>query len=753
MKLPFLNRKFINLIFILAMLTKIVFLIITLRFNNTLAFLSAVEQSGPTLARNHETIRLLIKSINNFVYIGNIIFFTAILSALILINIYINLKNVENEEKEKRAAELVIANKELVILYEEKIKLDHGLRIADLLDIEKQKQNTELLIANQNLVFDNVEKEKISARLPGLVYEFLLRPDGSSCLPYASVAIQEIFRLTPEDVYNDASQLFAVIHPDDLPGFCESIQESALNLTPWKHEFRVKFEDGVVNWLLASSVPTKENDGSVLWHGFVSNINERKSIEEKLRDTEFRWKFAIEGARDGLWDWNVAENTFFYSQIWKEMLGHTEDEIGNGLEEWEKRLHPDDKTATNAAFQSYLEGKSSHYINRNRILCKDASYKWILCRGMIVTRSQDGSPLRMIGTHTDITDIVKTESFITAILNSTTNEIAVLDNNGIIIAVNDSWKNLAKDNNTELGSNYLEVCKMLTETSSKNNMNACEGIKAVNEGHISNFDLDYACHSPEEERWYNMSVTPLLQNLSGVVISHTNISDIIKRKKELVSINSELESFNYSVSHDLSSPLHSIIGFSQILNDHSTTFSPEAKDALKRVIKNANIMSMVINGLLELSNISNLELVKKRVNLSLLAQNIADELSNLEPARVINVNIQKNIYADGDSNILTIILNNLMRNAYKFTSKRPISNIEFGILKDGTIFLRDNGAGFDMRHIKKLFEAFERLHSTNEFQGTGIGLATVQRGIKRLQGKIWAEAEVDKGATFYFTLG
>jgi signal transduction histidine kinase len=121
--------------------------------------------------------------------------------------------------------------------------------------------------------------------------------------------------------------------------------------------------------------------------------------------------------------------------------------------------------------------------------------------------------------------------------------------------------------------------------------------------------------------------------------------------------------------------------------------------------------------------------------------------------REINFVIKKDIYVEGDSNILTIVMDNLMRNAHKFTSKNAETNIEFGLLENGTYFLRDNGAGFDMRHQKKLFEPFERLHATKEFQGTGIGLATVLRGIKRHHGKIWAESEVGIGATFYFTLG
>jgi signal transduction histidine kinase len=228
---------------------------------------------------------------------------------------------------------------------------------------------------------------------------------------------------------------------------------------------------------------------------------------------------------------------------------------------------------------------------------------------------------------------------------------------------------------------------------------------------------------------------------------------LIAKNIETEKLATELESFNYSISHDLSAPLHSIATFSQIIfDDHDQTLSLVSQDALGRVMNNAKTIGQVIEGLLELSHITTIEIVRNRVNLSLLVEVIATELQGRTPDRAVDFIIAKNIMADGDPNILSIIMNNLMRNSYKFTSKKTKAIIEFGI--DNEIyFLRDNGAGFDMRHKNKLFGSFERLHTVHEFPGTGIGLATVLRGIRRHQGLIWAEAEVDKGATFYFTLG
>jgi len=407
-----------------------------------------------------------------------------------------------------------------------------GQFVVFLQDITERRKEEAAKLELQNRF------QKIASRLRGVVYEFRLRPDGSSCFPYASDAIHQIYRVSPEEVREDASKVFALLHPDDYDDIVASIQVSAKELTPWFQEYRVKFDDGTVRWLYGNALPEKELDGAVLWHGYITDITDRKQIEaevaesrnmlktiidiapvqvfwkdldsryvgcnnafaidagfdspagvigkddtqfewaaeaeryraddvavmksgipklsyeqsfispttgkkmwtrtskvplknqnnetigllgideditmqkqieQELIDSEYRWKYALEGAGDGVWDCNEVARTMHHSKAWKEMLGFSDGEITDSLDEWENRIHPDDKEATLAAAQDCLDGKIPNYIHEYRALCKDGSYKWVLDRGTVVSRSEEGTPLRMIGTITDISERKKVE--------------------------------------------------------------------------------------------------------------------------------------------------------------------------------------------------------------------------------------------------------------------------------------------------------------------------------------------------------
>ncbi|MBI2386415.1 MAG: HAMP domain-containing protein [Elusimicrobia bacterium] len=220
--------------------------------------------------------------------------------------------------------------------------------------------------------------------------------------------------------------------------------------------------------------------------------------------------------------------------------------------------------------------------------------------------------------------------------------------------------------------------------------------------------------------------------------------------------NRELETFSYSVAHDLRAPLRAVDGFSQLLlSEYAGKLDEAGKDYLNRVRQGSKRMGHLIDDLLNLSRITRTVLRPESVDLSALAAAIGDELSKAEPGRRVDFVVAPNIRAWGDPNLLRVTLVNLLGNSWKYTSKHAAARIEFGAKDRGgniVYFVRDDGAGFDMALAKRLFEPFTRLHAANEFEGTGIGLATVQRVVSRHGGRVWAESAVERGAVFYFTL-
>ena len=229
-----------------------------------------------------------------------------------------------------------------------------------------------------------------------------------------------------------------------------------------------------------------------------------------------------------------------------------------------------------------------------------------------------------------------------------------------------------------------------------------------------------------------------------------------ERTAQLESTNAELEAFCYSVSHDLRAPLRAIDGFSQaLIEDFPKDVPEDARRYLLRIRASTQRMSQLIEDLLNLSKVSRGELTRRDIDVSELARQVVADLQNRDAQRKLEVSVWDGMRAHGDARLLRAALENLIGNAWKFTSKRADARIEIGALRDGeeiTFFVRDNGAGFDMAYANKLFGAFQRLHAANEYQGTGIGLATVQRIIHRHGGRVWADAQPGKGAVFFFTL-
>jgi PAS domain S-box-containing protein len=265
----------------------------------------------------------------------------------------------------------------------------------------------------------------------------------------------------------------------------------------------------------------------------------------------------------------------------------------------------------------------------------------------------------------------------------------------------------------------------------------------------------------------SVTISPIRDSRGDIVGASMAARDISDRKRAEAEVlrareaaeaaNRELEAFNYSIAHDLRAPLRAIDGFSHVLlEDYGGTLDAEGRRCLQRVRDAAKHMGRLIDGLLALSRLTRVGLRSQRVDLSELARATAERLKESQPDRVVEFVIGDGFAEKGDSALLGAALENLLSNAWKFTRNQPNARIEFGVTQEGrqtAYFVRDNGAGFDMAFAEKLFGVFQRLHTSSEFEGTGVGLATVQRIVHRHGGRVWGEGKVGEGACFHFTFG
>jgi PAS domain S-box-containing protein len=365
----------------------------------------------------------------------------------------------------------------------------------------------------------------------------------------------------------------------------------------------------------------------------------------------------------------------------------------------------------------------------------------------------------------------KAEEKLDRLLGSMPDALVIVNAEGKIVGSNEHTEKLFGYSDRELQGESMAL--LVPERFRKNQRQYYAAYFSHRGGRVPEMTMELCgLHKDGREFPIEVSTKPLAGE-KGLLVTSA-VRDITERKQvaehisklnkelehraiELENANKELEAFSYSVSHDLRSPLQNIDRFSQILmEDYANQLNAEGLDYVQRLRGSCQHMEDIIDALLALSDMMRRELLVDHFDLTALANIVVADLKQKNPDRLVDWNIAKGLTADGDAQLLRVVLENLFGNAWKFTANRPHAHIEFGALPQAngarTYFVRDDGAGFDMERVSNLFTPFKRLHDQSEFRGTGIGLATVQRVIQRHQGKIWAEGAVNQGATFCFTL-
>lgn len=703
------------------------------------------------------------------------------------------------------------------------------------------------------------------------------------------------------------------IHPDDRAAMYAALQAHFDGrVRYYASEHRVRARNGEYRWILDRGMIVERDDGDrpVRMIGTYTDVTERRLAEQQLREAEERWQFALEGAGDGVFDWDIAAGHAYRSPRLQQILGFEPGELSSELSAFDALVHPDDLPDMVRARQSHLRGELPYFAAEYRVRHKDGREIWIASRGKVMRRDATGTPLRLIGTVSDITARKQAEferlqllaekqmlaDRLQLVLDSAPIGCMILDREFRAEYVNSAVERLFGRDRTELlGRDPVEeaatddcvarirsrkvlmlggerqpavvyhvrrpdgeiraaeslpvplrgadgtvvgVLSMLIDVTERQRAEAAlraseqryrslvevapDGVAVICRGEVEyandalarllrvdpagplvgrrfadlfvpgeRDEVEASLAAMELEIGQTVGAERQVVAADGTVIDvdvrggayrtaegvrvqvvvrdisvrkliHRRVLEInaelerrvSERTAELQAANRELEAFSYSVAHDLRSPLRAIDGYTRMLEeDLGAAVAPLAKRQIERVHANVMRMAELIDDLLEYARVGRRDLELKPVDAGAVAADVAEELAAAYPAATIRVDPLPHVRAD--ATLLRQVFANLVGNALKFSASAQAPEIQVGCLTvhgEHVFHVQDNGVGFSMDHAHMLFGVFQRLHGVSEFEGTGVGLAIVQRAVQRHGGRVWAESEPGRGATFYFAL-
>jgi PAS domain S-box-containing protein len=508
----------------------------------------------------------------------------------------------------------------------------------------------------------------------------------------------------------------------------------------------------------------------ILGHVIIlTDITTIKKSEETLAKSEERFRSVLENSRDVIYRFDLKTGRYEYiSPSAETIAGYTADElIAQDTKASLDMVHPEDVTVLTNAIK--LLGETGYATADYRQRTKNGEYRWLSNR-MALVKNSFGQPLYRIGNIRDITENKQMENALCEseakfrLLVSSVKDYAIfmIDPSGNVMSWNEGAKNIkGYDAEEIIGKHFSRFYTLENVKAGKPNHDL---EKALAEGRFeeeaprvrkdgSTFLADVIITPIKDTNGHLAGYSKVVRDITASKMAEEELK---RQEEQLQAVNQELEAFSYSVSHDLRAPLRSLSGFSGILlEDYGTKLDEEGKVYLHKIQESSEYLSKLIDDLLKLARVAQNEISIEDLDLSEMAQKIIDELQNGDPRRRAEVCIEPGLCGRGDRVLIGQVLENLLNNAWKYNSKKPETKIEMGsVVHEGqtAYYVRDHGAGFDMTYADKLFKPFQRLHAASEFEGTGIGLAIVQRIIRRHGGKVWAKGKAGEGATFYFTL-
>lgn len=605
--------------------------------------------------------------------------------------------------------------------------------------------------------------QNITSRVPGIVYQYKLHPDGSSCFPYASDGMKQIYGVEPKDVKKDASIITDIIHPDDFSQIMDSILESAKNLTQWNQEYRVILKNKTVRNVFGTATPQLEEDGSVLWHGFITDITDKKVIEESLRESEEKYRGLIENSPDTVVIYRDGIIVFTNDEGIRMVGGKSKDDIiGKPVLDF---IHPDSIDSVLQRMEEVTRDEKASKIIEEKFI--DLNGKPIFVEIKAIPTVFEKKPAVQVIIH-DITQTKQNQekikqlsqaveqSPVTIIITNTYGEIEYV-NPKFTATTGYSFEEIIGKNPRILKSNHTspDDYEQLWKTISSGNAWHGEFHNVRKNGELY---------------WESSSISPIL-NVEGKTTHYIAINeDITERKKvekQLINAKEKAEesdrlklAFLANMSHEIRTPMNGILGFTELLKAPNLA-GKEQQEYITIIEKSGVRMLNIINDIISISKVES-----GQIEVSLSETNINEQIDYLyhffkPEATQKGIKLYTNTLLETkeailltDKEKLYAILTNLVKNAIKFTDS---GTIEFGYRKKEKFlefYVKDSGLGISSSQQKIIFERFRQANDTisRSHEGSGLGLAISKAYVEKLGGKIWVTSEEGKGSTFYFTI-
>ncbi len=556
------------------------------------------------------------------------------------------------------------------------------------------------------------------------------------------------------------------VHEEDRELVSHAAQLAIAGTAPFDVKVRITTASGQLRHLQVIAKVARGPDGSALrMLGIVRDMTAEVVAQEQLRINEERWNLALQGTGDGVWDWDLLKDKIFLSHRSRELLGYEgEDVTSLGLRA--TLIHPDDKERTSAELQRHFRGETPAFDCEYRLQCRDGSYRWIQGAGRVIARDPEGKPLRIVGTHKDIAErrrareaLENREALLREFITHTPAAIAMLDREMRYVQASRRWLlDYKLQGQDVIGRSHYEVFPDIPEHWKQIHQRVLAGaVESCDEDPFPRADGGTEWLQWEARPWHDQN-----GDVGGLIFFTQVITErkelglrLEEQNRQLARSNSELEQFAYVASHDLQEPLRAIAGCTQILAQrYRGRLDADADALVEHIVDGSSRMKALIEGLLSLSRVGAQQHAPRSVDSSTVFQ---QALRNLEVSireQGAKVSAGPLPRVSGEATQLLQLFQNLLGNALKYRrADAPVvtlTAVPAGGFQQFSV--SDNGIGIDSQYFERIFGVFQRLHTREEYPGTGIGLAVCRKIVERHGGRLWLESSLNHGSTFHFTL-